>query len=326
MADRIPTLAGVLRALPLVRRHLHRTPLYTYPALNALVGADVYVKHENHQRIGSFKGRGALASMFALTEAQRVRGVVTATTGNHGQGVAYAAALLGVPAWIYAPADTNPEKVAAMQAWGATVELIAGDLQATWHAAIAAAERDGLTFINDGGDPRLMEGAGTVAFEILEDLPDLDVLIVPLGGGALASGCGTVLKALKPTARLIVVQSEGSPATLNSWRAGRVVSSPSSTFAEGLLTDRPEELAVEVLGNVVDDGLLVSDLEIMQAVRLLLKTTHNLAEGAGAAPLAAALRLKDELRGKKVALILSGGNLSQPQLARVLTLTAEATA
>ncbi|MBI3978400.1 MAG: threonine/serine dehydratase [Chloroflexi bacterium] len=318
MADRVPTFPGVLRAARLVCRYLQRTPLYTYPGLDELLGAQTYVKHENHQRIGSFKARGALAAIFALSDEQRARGVATSTTGNHGQGVAYAAALLGVPAQIYAPAGANPEKVAAMRGWGGTVELVDGDLEAARARALATAADRGMKFVDDGGDARLMEGAGTVALEIVEDLPDLNVLIVPLGGGALASGCGTVLKAVKPSTRLIVVQSEGSPATLLSWRGGRVQSGPSDSFAEGLVTGRPEELAVEVLGKVVDDGLLVADAELRAAIRLLLRMTHNLAEGAGAAALAAALRLKDELRGKKVALILSGANLSQEQLRQTL--------
>jgi threonine dehydratase len=314
-----PTLRDVLRARRVIRQYLAATPLLRYPAIDELVGTEVWVKHENHQPVGAFKVRGGVYLMSQLSEEERRRGVIAASTGNHGQSVAYAARLFGVPAIIGVPEGANPGKVESMRNLGAEVLFHGPDFDsARVYVEDLAAER-GYRYIHSGNEPLLVAGVGTIALEILEEQPEIDTIIVPIGGGSGAAAAAIVAKAVDPRIRVIGVQAEGAPAAWRSWKERRPVETKSiATFAEGLATRTTFEYPLAILWELLDDFLLVSEEELRAAVRLYLTKARTLAEGAGAAPLAAALRLKDQLAGRRVVLVLSGGNLSEAQLRWVL--------
>ncbi|RLT42586.1 MAG: threonine/serine dehydratase [Chloroflexi bacterium] len=310
----LPTFADVLAARLVINRYLRPTPLHNYPLLDELVGAEVWVKHENYQPIGAFKVRGGINFMAQLPEEQRALGVATASTGNHGQSVAYAARLFGVKAVIVAPEGANPVKVAAMRGYGAEVRLLGADFEAAKQQCAALAQAEGLYFVSSGDEPSLIAGVATHTLEILEEQPDIDVVIVPVGGGSGAAGASLVAKTINPAIRTIGVSASASPAAYLTWRERVWIESPNRSAAEGLATGAPFLLPQQALWKYLDDYRLVSDEEMMQAVRLYLEKAKTLAEPAGASPLAAALQIKEELAGKKVALILSGGNISPAQL------------
>jgi threonine dehydratase len=314
-----PTLRDVLRARKVISRYLPRTPLIRYPAIDQLVGAEVHVKHENHQPVGAFKVRGGVYLMSRLSEEERARGVIAASTGNHGQSVAYAARLFGVPAIIGVPEGANPGKVESMRNLGAEVVFHGQDFDAArLYVEDLAAER-GYRYIHSGDEPLLVAGVGTITLEILEDQPEIDTIIVPVGGGSGAAAAAIVAKSIDPAIRVIGVQSEGAPAAWRSWKERRPVETERvDTFAEGLATRTTFVCPRRIMWDTLDDFILVSEEEIRHAVSLYLSKAHTLAEGAGAAPLAAALRLRDQLAGRRDALVLSGGNLSPDQLRWVL--------
>ena len=315
---RRPTFADVLQAQKVLRRYLAPTPLHNYPVLDAATGAEVWVKHENYLPIGAFKIRGGINFMAQLTPEQRKQGVVTASTGNHGQSVAYAARLFGVKAVIVVPENANPVKLEAMRAYGADVRLIGADFeQAKQRCPVIAAE-EGLRFISSGDEPALIAGVATHTLELLQEQPDIDAVIVPVGGGSGAAGACLVAKTVNPQIRTIAVCANFSPAAFLTWRDRAWREAPNRSAAEGLATGAPFMLPQAILWDLLDDFVMVSDGEMYAAVRMLLETAKTLAEPAGAAPLAALLRLQDELAGKKVALILSGGNISPEQLRTVL--------
>ncbi len=310
--------SDVLRARPRVYRHLPRTPLYRYPALDAATGLRLWVKHENHQPVGAFKVRGGVNLLAALDEDERRGGVVAASTGNHGQSVAYAARLYGVPAVVFVPEGANPAKVAAMRGLGAEVVARGRDFDAARRAAEAHARDRGMRFIDSGDEPLLIAGVATYALEILEDNPEIEVVLVPVGGGSGAAGTAIVIKTLAPQVEVIGVQSEAAPAAYLSWKEGRAVEVPPRTFAEGLATGSPFALPQRILRALLDDFLLVPEDAIAAAIRLYLAHAHSLAEGAGAAALAAAVHHRQRFLGRRVAVVLSGGNLSLTQLRRLL--------
>ena len=313
-----PTLRDVLQARRAIRAHLRPTPLYAYPLLDRLVGAEVYVKHENHLPIGAFKIRGGINLISRLTEADRHAGVFAASTGNHGQSIAYAARLFGVPATIYVPRDANAVKVAAMRAWGAEVVEHGRDFdEARVQCAAHAAER-GARYVDHGNEPLLVAGVATAAFEILEDEPSIEAIIVPLGGGSGAAGACIVAQALSPETEVIAVQSDAAPAAYRSWKARGLLEDEMRSFAEGLATRAACELTQRILWERLQDFVLVSDDELRAATLEMIELTRNLVEPAGAAPLAAALRLRERLAGKRLALVCSGGNISPDQLAELL--------
>jgi threonine dehydratase len=314
----VPTLADVLEARRRISPHLRPTPLFGYTTLNDLLDATVLVKHENHQPIGAFKVRGGVNLVSQLGPDERERGVITASTGNHGQSIAYAARLFGVQATICVPEQANPVKVASIQGLGAELVFHGRDFDEAREHCEQLAEEHGYRYVHSGNEPLLIAGVGTQTLEILEEEPGIDVVVVPIGGGSGASGACIVAKAINPGIRVIGVQSEAAPAAFRSWQERRLVEDRMGTFAEGLATRTAFELPMRILWQQLDDFVLVGDDEIREAQALMIETTRNLVEGAGAAPLAAALRLRDELRGKRVALILSGGNASREQLLDVL--------
>lgn len=313
----MPTLHDIIAARPHVYRFLRPTSLHHYAGLSDLLGAQVWVKHENHQPVGAFKVRGGLNYVAGLSEAQRQAGLYTASTGNHGQSIAFAARACGACATVAMPEGANSDKVAAMRGLGAEVVFHGPDFDTAreWMMQIAA-ERGGL-FIGPT-DEALICGVGTYALEIVEDLPDVDAIIVPVGAGSGACGTGIVAKAINPAIQVIGVQSAQAPAMQRSWTSGQMQTAEMRTFAEGIATRVPFENTQQIMRQVLDDFVLVDDADIRRAVVLLLRHTHNLAEGAGAAPLAAALQLKERLAGKKVVLVMSGGNLAVDTLRQLL--------
>src|SRR5438045_1227990 len=318
----IPKLQDILQAQKRIRPYLARTPLHSYPAINELVGTTLFIKHENYQPIGAFKVRGGINLISQLTPQEREHGVIAASTGNHGQSVAYAARLFDVKAIIIVPENANPGKVAAMQGMGAEVIFHGASYDQSKLYCETVAREHGYRYIHSGNEPLLIAGVATEALEMLEDEPGLEVIIVPVGGGSGASGTCIVTRTLNPSIRVIGVQAEASPAAYESWQQGRLIETTNRTMAEGLATGRAFELPQEIMRQMLHEFMLVSEEEIMQAMVWLLERAHTLAEGAGAASLAAAYRLRNELQGKKVGIVCSGGNASLEQLKRVLAFAA----
>lgn len=310
----IPTIEQIRTAAARLQPHLPRTPLYPWAPLSRLVGAEVVVKHENHLPTGAFKVRGGVNLAAQLSEDERAKGLIAASTGNHGQSVAFAAALFGVSARICVPERANPTKVQAIRDLGAEVIESGRDFETAKDRAAELTEEFGYRYVNSGDEPHLVEGVATHTLEILEEDPSVDVVIVPVGGGSGAAGACLAARALKPEVRVIGVQSERSPAAYLSWKEGRWVEAPNETFAEGLATGKPFGYPQRVLREHLHDLVLVSDEEIAHAQRVMIESTRNLVEAAGASPLAAALALKEDLAGLRVALICSGGNATADQL------------
>jgi threonine dehydratase len=311
----IPDLADVLAARARIAPYLRPTPLYRYPALDALTGAQLQIKHENHLPVGAFKVRGGVNLISQLSPAERQRGVASASTGNHGQSVAYAADLFGVRATIFMPAEANPVKVESMRALGAEVIFHGRDFDEAREECEKQAAEHGYRYIHSGNEPALIAGVGTYALEILADRPDTEIIIVPVGGGSGACGACIVAKAVRPSIEVIGVQSAAAPAAYRSWRARSLVEDSTSTFAEGLATRTAFELPQRILWELLDDFVLVSDAELARATRMLIEKTRNLVEPAGAAAFAAVLADPARFADRKVTVICSGGNISPAQLA-----------
>ncbi len=319
MSEAMPTLSDVYAARANVYRHLKPTPLYQYSGLNDVTGLDLYVKHENHHPVGAFKVRGGLNLAAGLNETEKRAGLFTASTGNHGQSIAFAARAYGVRATIAVPEGANPAKVAAMRGMGAKVVFHGADFDSAreWIADVAR-ERDGI-FVGPTDTP-LICGVGTFALEILEELPDVDAMIVPVGAGSGAAGACIAAKAINPAIEVIGVQSAQAPTQQLSWQAGEPVLGPMTTFIEGVATRIPFENTQAIMRRYLDDFVLIDDNDTKLAMRLLLEHTHNLPEGAAGLPLAAAIQLKDRLIGKKVAIDFCGGNLAMEKLRSLLSL------
>jgi threonine dehydratase len=309
-----PDLADVLAARQRITPYLRPTPLYAYPALDALAGARLHVKHENHQPVGAFKVRGGVNLVSQLSEDERSRGVITASTGNHGQSVAYAADLFGVHAVVCVPEQSNPVKVESMRALGAEVVFHGRDFDEARERCEKLAADHGYRYIHSANEPALIAGVGTYALEILETRPDTDAIVVPIGGGSGACGTCIVAKAVRPSIEVIGVQAEAAPAAYRSWRARALVTDATSTQAEGLATRTAFDLTQRILWELLDDFVLVSEDGLTNATRLMIEKTRNLAEPAGAAALAAVLADPARFAGRNVTIVCTGGNISPAQL------------
>ncbi len=310
----IPKLQDILQAQKRIRPYLARTPLHSYPAINELVGTTLFIKHENYQPVGAFKVRGGINLVSQMGPDERQRGIISASTGNHGQSVAYAARLFGVKARIVVPEKANPGKVAAMQGMGAEVIAWGANFDEAREHCEALAQEHGYRYIHSGNEPHLIAGVATEALEMLEDEPELEVIIVPIGGGSGAAGTCLTTHALNPAIRVIGVQSAAAPAAYESWRQRRLTTAPNHTIAEGLATGTAFALPQSILWELLHDFILLPDEEILRAQLWLIERAHTLAEPAGAASLAAAYHLRKELSGKKVGIICSGGNTSLEHL------------
>src|SRR5215469_3193464 len=309
-----PDLADVLAARQRIAPYLRTTALYRYPGLDAMTGAALWVKHENHQPVGAFKVRGGVNLVSQLGAEERHRGVIAASTGNHGQSVAYAADLFGVRAVICVPEQANPVKVDSMRALGAEVVSYGRDFDEAREHCEKQATEHGYRYIHSGNEPDLIAGVATYTLEILEAQPGTEVILVPVGGGSGAAGACLVAKAVRPSVEVIGVQAEAAPAAYRSWQAGTLVEDTNTTFAEGLATRTAFELPQQVLRELLDDFVLVSEDALRTATRVMIEKTRNLVEPAGAAALAAVLAAPERFAGRTVAIICSGGNISPAQL------------
>ncbi|HEY1784546.1 MAG TPA: threonine/serine dehydratase [Pirellulales bacterium] len=314
----MPTLLDIYAARANVYRHLKPTPLYRYGCLNDATGLDLYVKHENHQPVGAFKVRGGLNLAASLADAERKAGLFTASTGNHGLSIAFSARAYDMKATIAVPEGANPAKVAAMRQLGAEVVFHGSDFDMAKEWITGVAEERGGKFVGSTDEP-LICGVGTLALEVLEELPDVDVFIVPVGSGSGASATAIVAKAINPRIEVIAVQSAQAPTQQLCWKAGKSVVGPMNTFIEGVATRVPFANTQAIMRRLLDDFVLVDDEDAKHGMRLLLEHTHNLPEGAAGLPLAAAIQLRDRLAGKKVVIDFCGGNLSMEQLRSLLS-------
>lgn len=315
------TLDDVQAARERIAPYLVPTPLREYARLSALVGGGVrvFVKHENHQPTNSFKIRNGLSFMTSLDASQRRHGVVAASTGNHGQGIAFGAKLLGARATICVPAGNNPDKNEAMRALGATVVEEGRDYDEAVQVMTRLAEERGMVVAHSTNDPRIIAGAGTMTLEILEQQPDLDALVIAIGGGSQAVGALTVARVLAPKLEVYGVQAAGAPAIHDSWHAReRLTTDRVDTFAEGVATRTTYDLTYPALQSGLADFVTVTDAEIAESLRTIVSVTHNLVEGAGAMGFASLTRLRDHLEGKRVGIIFCGGNIDVGMLKRVL--------
>ena len=315
-------IADVLQARERIRGTLPPTALRRYAPLEEEVGYAIrlFVKHENHQPTQAFKARNALAALTSLSEEEKKKGVVGASRGNHGQGLAWAGQMLGVPVAICVPRGNNPEKNEAMRGFGAEVIEQGDDYDAAVLVADRLVRERGMTLVHSTNHKQVIAGAGTLALEMLEQEPSLEVLVLSVGGGSQAVGAMTVARAMRPELRVFGVQAERAAAIHDSWHKGRPLTGyTANTFADGVATRAVYELTFPALREGLAGFVKVSEAAIADAVRLLLRTTHNLAEGAGATGLAGLLALRETLAGKSVGICISGGNIDQETLRRVVS-------
>ena len=312
-------LADVQRAWDVVRGQVRHTPMKRSSSLSAMTGADFHLKLENFQRTGSFKVRGALNKVHALTAAERKAGVVAASAGNHAQGVAYAAHQAGVQATIFMPEDATLAKVVATRGYGAEVRLAGKDYQEAYEEAVAHQRRTGATFVHAFEDPLVMAGQGTLGLELAQDLPDVDAVLVPVGGGGLISGVATALKGVRPDVEVIGVQAEGASTVAPSLKKGSPVTiDEARTMADGIAVRKASEMTLEVIRRRVDQVVTVAEPEIAAAILFLLERSKAVVEGAGAVTLAAAMHGKVKLDGRKACAVVSGGNIDMTLVSRII--------
>ncbi len=298
---------------------IHKTPFTRSESISSIVGAEVLLKLENLQKTGSFKVRGALNACIAAKK-EGVKEVVAASAGNHAQGVAFAARMLGMRCTIFMPEFSYPNKIEATRNYGANV-ILAGETYDDANAyALEYARTRGVRMVHAFDDKHVVSGQGTIGFEILSETRGLDYLFIPVGGGGLISGIGTVFKKLSPETKIIGVQTNSYPAFAESFKQGRIIDVVRSySIADGISVKKPGDLTFKIASEVVDDFVTVSDEEIMRAMFLLLERAKMVAEPAGAASLAAVLSNKVDLKQGRVGVVISGGNINPLLLARVIT-------
>ncbi|MBY0496727.1 MAG: threonine dehydratase [Cyanobacteria bacterium] len=314
-----PTLHDVYAARERVAPYVPRTPLMRHPLLDEATGLSIWVKHENHNPTCAFKVRGGLNLVGAMSLEERARGIVTASTGNHGQSIALASRIHGVRCTVFVPDGNNPEKNAAMRAFGAIVEEGGRDFDEARERCEQRAAASGARYVHSGDEPLLIAGVGTYALEVFEELPNADVIFVPIGGGSGACGLITVRNALGSHAKIIGVGAVNADAAFRSWKGPeRVVGKSADTFAEGIATRVSFDLPFSIYKEHLDGFIQLTEEELAAGVRMALKTTHNLAEGAGAAAIAAAYKQRDVVAGRRVVCIMSGGNIDTAKLKWVL--------
>jgi len=315
------SIDDVYAARDRIAPHFSPSPVRRYPTLDAAVGRDiaVFVKHENFNPTNAFKVRNGLSFMSALPAEKRKRGVVGATRGNHGLGLAYAGLIFDVKTTLCVPLGNNPDKNAGMRAYGARVIEEGKDYEESALVAERIVRDDGATLAHSTNDRHIIAGAATMSLEMIQQAPDLDAVVLSLGGGSQAVGALTVARALKPQLSVYAVQAERAAAAHDAWHTGTVrVLESADTFADGLATRSTYEMTFATLQEGLADFVTVSEAEIASALRLLLETTHSLVEGAGAAGLAGLLKLRDAVAGKRVGIVLSGANIDRATLRRVI--------
>jgi threonine dehydratase len=320
MSSPLPVVySDVLDALPRVHAVLRPTLLRNWPGLSDLLGCELYLKHENHQPVGAFKVRGGINLVGTLSEEERRAGILGVSTGNHGQSLAFASRHFGVRCTIVVPVGNNPDKNRAIRQLGAELIEHGRDFDEAREFVGELQRERGGRYVHSANEPKLIAGVGTIIWEVFEDLPDPDVLLVPIGLGSGVCGASIVAKHRRPATQVIGVQAENASAVVRSWRSGKVESDARiQTWAEGLATRMPADMTLGIMRELMDDALLVSEDDMRHAAGLILQHTHNLAEGAGAATLAAALRHRERFAGQRVVAVLSGGNLDLAQLPAIL--------
>ena len=314
----IPTFRDVLAAQKRIEPYLKPTPLLSYPAINEFLGTEVHIKHENCQPVGAFKVRGGVNLISQLSDEEKERGVIVASTGNHGQSIAYASRIFGVRAIVVMPEKSNPGKVAAMKAMGSEIVFHGATFDEARIHCEQLAKKHEYRYVHSGDEPHLIAGVATETLEMLQEEPRIETIIVPVGGGSGAAGSCIAAKSINPEIEIIAVQSEASPAAYDSWKQGSLVERPNRTLVEGLSTGTAFELPQRIMREHLDDFILVSEQDIMRAMVWMIQYARTLAEGAGAAPLAAAHKIRERLKDKKVGLICSGGNVSIEKLRKAL--------
>jgi len=306
-------LTDIIKASKNVYRYLQPTPLRHYQILSDRVGTDIWLKHENHNPTCAFKVRGGLNCVASLSEKQKQAGIFTASTGNHGQSIAYASKEYGIDATIFVPNGANLGKVESMQSMGATVEYYGKDFDDARAGALKASQSVGGVFVGPT-DEVLIAGVGSYTLEIMKELPYVDVIIVPVGAGSGVCATSIVAKTINPKVKVIGVQSKQSPAQQRSWKNQRMIEADNTTIAEGMATGVPFINTQEIMHQYLDDFILVDDKDIIKATKTLIETSHNLIEEASAATFAAALKMHSQLKGKNVVLIMTGGNIAMQNL------------
>ncbi len=315
----VPEMVDVLRARRIISRWLPRTPLIQLPTLSERLGFNLWLKAEAVLPTGSFKVRGGLNLLSMLPDELKKRGVVTASTGNHGQSIAYAASMGGGRATIFVPEGANQLKVDSMRRMGADVVFAGRDFAESCDAMETFAASDGAYLVHPANEPALIAGVATGSLEVLEDLPDTDALFVPIGGGSGVSGASIVVGALKPTLHLFGVQSTGAPAVYESWKARSLKKLEHvQTFAEGIATREAFDLPARIFWEQVDEIVLVTDTDIKRSMLTILEHGRIVAEGAGAASLAAAIARRDQLQEKNVVCVVSGGNVTAQSIQQIV--------
>ncbi|KAA3662595.1 MAG: threonine/serine dehydratase [Calditrichaeota bacterium] len=313
------TLKDVLLAKQRIAPFIKATPTLNFKSLDTLFGCELWIKFENHLPTGAFKIRGGINLCSQLKAQGFQGGLIAASTGNHGQSVAHAGQLFGFPVKIIVPEKANMDKVRAMENFGAEVIFHGKNYSYCCVFAENFASDHDWRYVSGGDEPALVPGVGTYALELLETMPKLDTIFVPVGGGSGASGTCIVAHSVNPAIKVVGVQSTHADSIYQSMKTGKFCKTQSAdTFAEGLATLQPFEYTLDILRRELDDIVCVDDNELRHAVRLLLRHTHNIAEGAGAAALAAAWQARSKLAGKRVGIILSGGNLTELQLKEIL--------
>lgn len=312
-------LLGVIKARTVTDRYLNRTNLIYYSELSRLIGCEAFVKHENHNPTGSFKIRGALNFFHHMSGEESESGILVATRGNHGLAMACAGRWFDVPCTVVVPEHNNPEINRIVESFGAELIVHGSDFYDAQSYCEELVDSAGYYYVEQGNEPEILNGLGTMGLELFEDLPDVDVIICPIGGGA---GCASLIKvaqAVNPAVEVIGVQAERVAAFYSSWKQGEwTVIEGAETAADGLAARSVFQLPYTIMKDHIADVVLLSEAEILEGIRLALQVTHNLAEGAGAAGLSAAIKIKDRLAGKKVAVIMSGGNLDHEHLLQAL--------
>ncbi|MBI9083628.1 MAG: pyridoxal-phosphate dependent enzyme [Desulfobacterales bacterium] len=311
--DQAISLADTLRARTIIRPFLNPTPLRRYESLCRLIGADVWVKHENQNLTGTFKIRGGINLMHHL-RARGVGGVITYSTGNHGTSVATSARMFGLEAVVVVPEQSNPLKVQAIRDAGAELVEYGANFEEAGRRVMELKEERSLYFVHPANEPLLVNGVGTGFLEILEALPDLDVMLVPLGAGSEVAAAITVLKSVRPEIEVIAVQAEAASAAYESWKAGKIVTAENTTFAGGVATGTAYEIPFGIYSRGLDDFVLLTEEELFEGIALAAYHTRNLTEGAGSATLRAAVKIREKLAGKTVALQFSGGNAASSEI------------
>ncbi len=313
------TLASIQAAAGRIRPDIDLSPVRHSAALSEMTGQQVYLKLDNHQRTGAFKERGALNKILTLTPAERSRGVIAASAGNHAQAVAYHATRRGLRARIVMPLMTPLVKVAATSGYGADVVLYGANYDEACEEALRQSHADGLTFLHPFDDDEVIAGQGTIGLELLDQIPDLEAVVVPIGGGGLIAGIACALKETNPAIRVIGVQTDRLPSMLRAREAGHPVTVPAeATIADGIAVRRAGERTLPLVARYVDELVTVDEEEIASAILLLLEREKTLAEGAGAAALAALLRKKTSLNGSRTAVVVGGGNIDVTLLSKII--------